>query len=90
MATVYHALTNGQGRTTAELRHVESLLRDDWEQPLDMIIVSSGSQLYKLQTRHFRDVYTKSYVTDNAKIVVYYWWLTRTALSADWDVMGVA
>ena len=21
---------------------------------------------------------------------MYYWWLTRTALSADWDVMGVA
>ena len=21
---------------------------------------------------------------------MYYWWITRTALSADWDVMGVA
>ena len=36
-----------------------------------------------------RDVYTEAYVTDNAEIVVYYRWLTRTTLSADWDVMGV-
>ena len=75
---------------TAQLQHFESLLRDDWERPLDMIIPSSGSQLYKLEARHLRDVYTESYVTDNAEIVVYYWWLTWIALSADWDVMGVA
>ena len=37
-----------------------------------------------------RDVYSESCVTDSAEIVVYYWWLTRIALSADWDVMGVA
>ena len=54
-----------------------------------MIIPSSGSQQYKLEARHSRDVYSTSYVTDTAEIVVYYWWLARTALSADWDVMGV-
>ena len=55
-----------------------------------MIIPSSGYQQYRLEARHLRDVYSESYVTDSAEIVVYYWWLTRTALSADWDVMGVA
>ena len=55
-----------------------------------MIVPSSGSQQYTLEARHLRDVYSKSYVTDSAEIVVYYWWLTQTALSADWDVMGVA
>ena len=34
-------------------------------------------------------VYSESYGKDSAEIVVYYWWLTRTALSAEWDVMGV-
>ena len=55
----------------AYLQHVESLLRDNWE--LDVIIPSSGSQLHRLKARHLRDVYTESYVTDNAEIVVYYW-----------------
>ena len=55
-----------------------------------MIIPSSGSQQYRLEARHLRDIYSESYVTNSAEIVVYYWWLTRTALSADWDVMGVA
>ena len=75
---------------TAQLQHVESLLHDEWERPLDVIIPSSGSQQYKLEARHLRDVYSESYVTDTAEIVVYYWWFARTALSADWDVMGVA
>ena len=78
------------GSPTAQLQHVESLLRDEWERPLDVIIPSSWSQQYTLEARHLRDVYSKSYVTDSAEIVVYYWWLTRTALSVDWDVMGVA
>ena len=33
---------------------------------------------------------TTPYVTYTAEIVVYYWWLALTALSADWDVMGLA
>ena len=37
-----------------------------------------------------RDVHTESHVSHNAEIVVYYLWLTRTSLSADRDVMGVA
>ena len=72
LAAMCHALTNGQGSPTAQLQDVESLLRDDCEQPLDVIIPSSGSQLYKMEARHLRDVYTESYVTDNAEIVVYY------------------
>ena len=43
-----------------------------------------------MEARHLRDVCSKSYVIDSAEIVVYYWWLTRTALSANWDVLGVA
>ena len=87
---MWHALPNGPGSPTAQLPHVESLLRDEWERLVDVIIPSSGSQQYTPEARHLRAVYSKSYVTDSAKIVVYYWWLTRTTLSADWDVMGVA
>ena len=90
LAVVCHALTHGPGSPTTQLQHVESLLRDDWERPLDVIIPSSGSQQYRLEACHLRDVYTESYVTDSAEIVVYYWWLTETALSADWDLVGVA
>ena len=54
------------------MQHVESLLRDEWERPLDVIIPSSGSQQYTLEARHLRDVYSESYVTDGAEIVVYY------------------
>ena len=90
LAAVCHALTNGPGSPTAQLQHVESLLRDEWERPLDVIVPSSGSQQYMPEARHLRDVYSKSYVTDSVEIVVYYWWLARTALSADWDVMGGA
>ena len=90
LAAVCHAPTNGPGSPTAQLQHVESLLCDEWERPLDVIIPSSGSQQYRLEARHLRDVYSECYVADSAEIVVYYWWLTRTALSADRDVMGVA
>ena len=31
LAAVCHALTNGPGSPTAQLQHVESLLRDEWE-----------------------------------------------------------
>ena len=51
LAVVCHALTDGQGSPTALLQYVESLLRDYWEQPLDMTIPSSGSQLYKLEAQ---------------------------------------
>ena len=71
LAAMCHALTNGPGSPTAQLQHVESLLRDDWERPLDVIIPSLGSQRYRLEARHLRDVYTESYVTESAKIVVY-------------------
>ena len=90
LAAVCHALTSGPGSPTAQLQHVESLLRDEWERPLDVIIPSSGSQQCTPEARHLRDVYSKSYVIDSAEIVVYYRWLTWTASSADWDVMGVA
>ena len=70
LAAVCHAVTIGQGSPTAQLQHVESLLRDDWERPLDVIISGFGSQLYKLEARHLRDVYTESYVTDNVENVV--------------------
>ena len=72
LAAVCNALTNGPGGPTAQLQHVESLLHDEWERPLDVTIPSSGSQQYKLEARHLRDVYSESYVTDTAGIVVYY------------------
>ena len=92
LAAVCHALTNGPGSPTAQLQHVESLLHDEWERPLHVIIPIWVSQQHRLEAGHLRDVYSESYLTDSAEfvvIVVYYGWLTRTALSADWDVMGV-
>ena len=80
LAAVCHALTNGRGSPTAQLQHVESLLCDDWDRPLDVILPSSGSQQNRLEARHLRDVHIESYVTDSAEIVVYQWRLTRTAL----------
>ena len=68
LAAVCHALADGQGSPTAQLQDVESLLHGDWERPLDVIIPSSVSQLYKPEARHLRDVYTES--------CVYYRWLT--------------
>ena len=45
---------------------------------------------HEFDTRHFRDLTSESYAIECAEIVVYYWWATQTALSADWDTMGVA
>ena len=72
LAAVCHALTNGLGSPMAQLQHVESLFHDEWERPLDVIIPSSGSQQYRLEACHLRDVCSQSYVTDSAEIVVYY------------------
>ena len=83
LAAVCRAVIDGQGSSMAQLQHVESLLCDDWERPLDVITPSLGSQLYKLEAHHLRDVYTESYVTEHAEIVVYYYWLARRALSAN-------
>ena len=55
---------------TAQLQHFDSLLRDEWERPLDVIIPSSVSQQYTLEAHHLRDIYSKCYVTDSAEIVV--------------------
>ena len=79
LAAVCHALTNGPGSPAAQLQHVESWLRDDWERPLDVILPSSGPQHYSLEARHLRDVYSESWVTDSAEIDVYYWWLMGVA-----------
>ena len=54
LAAVCHALTNGQGSPTAQLQNVESLLCDEWERPLDMILPSSGFQQYRPEARHLR------------------------------------
>ena len=50
---------------------------------------SRSPQQFEFEARHFRDLATKSYVTHCAQIVVYYWWAAQTAVSADWDTMGV-
>ena len=47
-------------------------------------------QQFEFEARHFRDLTTESYVTNCAQIVVYHCWATQTALSVDWDTMGVA
>ena len=70
-------------RTSTTVVHYSTSYCAEWERPLDVFIPSSGSQQYKLEPRHLRDVYSESYVTDSAEIVVSYQWLTQTALSAD-------
>ena len=72
------------------LSEVEALLGNDWRPPLHVTIPSLLPQQFEFEARHFRDLTTESHVTDCAQIVVYYWWATQTALSADWDTMGVA
>ena len=66
------------------------LLGNDWVQPLHVIVPRSSPPLFEFEARHFRDLTTKSYVTDCAHIVVYYSWAAQPALIADLDTMGVA
>ena len=72
------------------MSEVEALLGNDWRRPLHVTVPGLSPQQFEFEARHFRDLTTESYVTDCAQIVVYYWWATQTALSADWDTMGVA
>ena len=68
----------------------EALLGNNWRPPLQVTVPGLSPQQFEFEARHFRDLTTESYVTDCAQIVVYYWWAAQTALSADWDTMGVA
>ena len=65
------------------------LLGNDWRRQLHVKVPSLSPQPFEFEARHFKDLTTESYVTDCAQIVVYYWWASQTALSADWDTMGV-
>ena len=69
---------------------VEALLGNDWRQPLHVTVPGLSLQQFEFEAHHFKDLTTKSYVTDCAQIVVYHSWAAQTALSADWDTMGVA
>ena len=69
---------------------LEALLGNDWRQPLHVTVPGLSPQQFEFEARHFRDLTTESYVTDCAQIVVYHWWAAQTALSADWDTIGVA
>ena len=84
------ALRDSHGSFRPSLAEVEALLGDDWGPPLHATVPGPSAQQYEFDARHFRDLTSESYVTDCAQIVVYYWWAAQTALSADWDTMGVA
>ena len=90
LANVCKALSDSQGTFRPSLAEVEALLGDDWGPPLHATVPGPSAQQYEFEARHFRDLTSQSYVTDCAQIVVYYCWAARTALSADWDTMGVA
>ena len=72
------------------MSEVEALLGNDWRRPLHVTVLGLSPQQFEFEARHFRDLTTESYVIDCAQIVVYYWWAAQTALSADWDTLGVA
>ena len=84
------ALSDSHGSFCSSLAEVEALLGDDWGPPLHATVPGPLAQQYEFEACHFRDLTSESYVTDGAQIVVYYWWAAQTALSADWDTMGVA
>ena len=90
LANVCKALSDSHGSFRPSLAEVEALLGDDWGPPLHATVPGPLAQQYEFEARHFRDLTSESYVTDGAQIVVYYWWAAQTALSADWDTMGVA
>ena len=71
------------------MSEVEALLGNEWRQPLHVTVPGLSPQQFEFEACHFRDLTTESYVTDCAQIVVYYWW-AQTALSSDWDTMGVS
>ena len=74
LAVVCIALTNGHRSPLAQLQHVESLLGVDWDQPLYLVIPSSGSQQYKLEAHYVQE---ESFVTHTTtEIVENYRWLT--------------
>ena len=89
MGDVCKALSDSQGSFRPSMSEVEALLGKDWRQPLHVTAPGLSPQQFEFEARHFRDLTTKSYVTDCAQIVVYYSWAAQTALSADWDTMGV-
>ena len=90
LADVCKARSDSQGLFRPSLLEVEALLGNDWWQPLHVTVPGLPPQQFVFQARHFRDLTTESYVTKCAQTVVYYWWAAQTALSADWDTMGVA
>ena len=72
------------------MSEVEVLLDNNRRQPIHVTVPGLSPQQFEFKGRHFRDLTTESYVTDCARIVVYYWWAAQNALSADWDTMCVA
>ena len=90
LADVCEAPSYSQGSFRPSLSEVEALLGNDWRPPLHVTVPGLSPQQFEFEARHFRDLTTESCVTDCAQIVVYYWWAAQSALSADWDTMGVA
>ena len=89
LADVCKALSDSQGSFRPSLSELEALLGKEWGQPLHVTVPGSSPQGFEFEARHSRDLTTESYVTHWAQIVVYYWWAAQTALSADWDTIGV-
>ena len=89
LANVCKALSDSHGSFRPSLAEVEALLGDDWGPPLHAKVPGPSAQQHEFEARHFTDLASESYVTDCAQIVMYYWWAAQTALSADWDTMGV-
>ena len=90
LVDVCKALSDSQGSFRPSLSEVEALLGNDWRPPLHVAVPGLSPQQFEFEARNFKDLTTESYVTDCAQIVVHFWWAAQTALSADWDTMGVA
>ena len=83
------ALSDSQRSFRPSLSLVEALLGNDWGHPLHVTLTGSSPQRLESEVRHFTDLATEIYVTEYAQIMVYYWWAAQTALSTDWDTMGL-
>ena len=93
LADVCKALGDSQGSFRPSLSEVEALLGNDWRQPLHVTVRGLSSQQFEFEARHFMDLSPRTM----SQIVLRLWCIIgglpkplSTALSADWDTMGVA
>ena len=67
VASDAQATTSSPCALSPTLLRVESLLCGDWERPPDVMVPISGSQQYKLEALHFKDIHEEYFMTYGAQ-----------------------